>query len=84
MQRILKSEWQTAMPLIVAPSSKIAGCARARTAEKTVSSTTTPMMLNIRCTTAARRAFLFVPTDAIIAVTQVPIFCPMMMGIAAA
>ena len=39
---------------------------------------------SIRCTTAARLAFLFVPTEEIIAVTQVPIFCPIMMGIAAA
>ena len=52
--------------------------------QNTVSSTATPIMLNIRCTTAARLAFLLVPTEDSSAVTQVPMFWPMMMGMAAA
>ena len=52
--------------------------------QSTLSSTATPMTLNIRWTTAARRAFLFAPTEESMAVTVVPMFCPMMMGMAAA
>ncbi len=40
------------------------------------------MMLKYRCTMAARRAFLLAPTEEISAVTQVPMFWPMMMGMA--
>ena len=39
-------------------------------------------MLKYRCTSAARLAFLLAPIPEIMAVTQVPIFCPMMMGMA--
>lgn len=56
----------------------------ALTMQNTVSSTATPITLNIRCTTAARLAFLLVPTQEISAVTQVPMFWPMIMGTAAA
>ena len=84
VQRMLKTEWTMAMPYIVACSSSIAGANAARTMQNMLSSIMTPMTLNIRCTTAARWAFLFVPTEEIIAVTHVPMFCPMMMGIAAA
>ena len=69
---------------MVAGSSNSAGCAAALTIQNTVNRITTPMTLNIRCTTAARLAFLFVPTEEIMAVTQVPMFCPMIMGMAAA
>ena len=44
----------------------------------------TPRMLKYRCTMAARRAFLLAPTPASSAVTQVPMFWPMMMGTALA
>ena len=81
---MLKIECATAMPDIVADSSSSAGARSARTMQKTVSSTATPMTLNIRWTTAARRAFLFVPMEEIMAVTVVPMFWPMMMGMAAA
>ena len=50
--------------------------------QKTVSQTPVPMMLKQRWTTAARRAFLLAPTEEIMAVTQVPMFWPMMMGMA--
>ena len=72
------------MPYMVAGAWRIVGAKTALTMQNAVSSTTTPMTLNIRCTTAARLAFLFVPTEDSRAVTQVPIFCPMMMGMAAA
>ena len=42
------------------------------------------MRLKYRCTSAALLAFLLVPILEIIAVTQVPIFCPMIIGTAAA
>ena len=73
-----------AMPYIVADSFRIAGAKMALTMQNTVSSTTTPMTLNIRCTTAARLAFLLVPMEDSSAVTVVPIFWPMIMGMAAA
>ena len=44
---------------------------------------TAPVMLKYRCTMAVRLAFLLVPTDEIRDVTQVPIFCPSTIGIAA-
>ena len=42
--------------------------------------TTVPIRLKYRCIIAARFAFLFAPIAERIAVTQVPIFCPMMIG----
>ena len=42
------------------------------------------MILKYRCTSAARFAFLFAPTAEISAVTQVPIFCPIIIGITVA
>ena len=38
-----------------------------------------PMILKIRCISAAVFAFFFAPTLDRIAVTQVPIFCPMII-----
>ena len=84
VQRRLKAEWAMAMPERVAASSSSAGASAVRTTVNTESRTTTPITLNIRCTTAARRAFLFVPMEERSAVTVVPMFWPMMMGIAAA
>ena len=49
----------------------------------TISQTTVPITLNERCTIAARFAFLLAPKEDMIAVMQVPMFCPMMIGIAA-
>ena len=69
---------------MVADSSSSAGANTARTRQKTVSSTATPITLNIRWTTAARRAFLLVPMEESMAVTVVPMFWPMMIGMAAA
>ena len=40
------------------------------------------MILKYKCTNAVRFAFLDAPIEEIIAVTQVPMFCPMMIGIA--
>ena len=74
VQSRLNAECATAMPYIVAGSFKSAGANTARTMQKTVSSTTTPMTLKRRCTTAARLAFLFVPIEEIMAVTVVPMF----------
>ena len=44
--------------------------------------TTVPIILKYRCTMAARFAFLVAPILDNSAVTQVPIFCPIMIGIA--
>ena len=41
---------------------------------------TVPLILKKRCTAAALFAFLLVPILEMIAVTQVPMFCPMMIG----
>ena len=84
VHRILKSECAIAMPDMVAFSSRIAGANTIFTIQKAVSNTTTPITLNIKWTTAARFAFFCVPTEEISAVTQVPIFWPMIIGIAAA
>ncbi len=43
-----------------------------------------PIRLKYKWIMEARRAFLLAPMDEISAVTQVPIFCPMMMGTAVA
>ena len=84
VQMTLKKEWAIAMPYMVALSWRMPGSNTALTTQNPVSSTATPMTLNKRCTTAARFAFLLVPTEDKSAVTQVPMFCPMMMGMAAA
>ena len=83
VQAMLKTEWAMAMPAMFGCSWRIAGSNAACTIQKTASITATPMTLNSKCTAAARLAFLLAPTEEIMAVTQVPIFCPMMMGIAA-
>ena len=70
----LNTEWATAMPNMVAGWASSAGANSSRTRLNTLSQTTVPMMLNIRCTTAARRAFLLVPMADSSAVTQVPMF----------
>ena len=51
--------------------------------EKTDRSRVAPTTLKERCTKAALLAFLLAPMEEIKAVTQVPIFCPIMMGTAA-
>ena len=71
------------MPTMLALSSNRAGCTTALMMQYTVSHTMVPIILKLRCTRAARRAFLLVPNEERSAVTQVPIFCPMMIGIAA-
>ena len=48
VQRMLKTECVTAMPAMVADSLSSAGAKAARTMQKTVSSTTTPMTLKRR------------------------------------
>ena len=84
MQITLNTVWQMAMPKWVALSPKMAGLNNARTARNSTRQTRVPMMLNSRCTSAARLAFLVAPTEDSMAVTQVPMFWPMMMGTAAA
>ena len=44
--------------------------------------TNVPMILKYRCTNAALLAFFLVPIHDMSAVTHVPIFCPMIIGIA--
>ena len=72
-----------AIPTREADSFKSSGAKRAFMIQNTVSHTIVPITLKARCTTAALLAFLLVPTDESIAVMQVPIFCPIMIGIAA-
>ena len=83
MHSTLKIEWMTAIWNVSIGWSTKEKCSSRFAVSNTVSQTTVPMILKLRCTTAARWAFLFVPTDESIAVTQVPMFWPMMMGIAA-
>ena len=83
MHRMLKTEWAAAMPNRDADWSSRGGRRTAWTAQKTVSHTAEPMTLKDRWTRAARLAFRLAPTEESIAVTQVPMFCPMMMGMAA-
>ncbi len=80
---MLNTEWAAAMPGREAPSSSRRGCRRARSRQNTVSHTAVPMRLKERWTSAARLAFLLAPTEESMAVTQVPMFWPMMMGMAA-
>ena len=84
VQAMLKSECATAMVAAVAGRDKNAGWSMARTTQKTTSMTAVPMMLKLRWTTAARFAFVFAPMDESIAVTHVPMFWPIMMGMAEA
>ena len=83
VQPMLNAVCTMAMPESVALSFRIAGAKIALIRTNRLSQTTVPMILNIRCTSAARRALRFVPTEEISAVTQVPMFCPMMIGTAA-
>ena len=83
VHRRLNAEWAAAMPNREAGMSKNAGWSTACTSQNTASQTPEPITLKERWTRAARRAFLLAPTEESMAVTQVPIFCPMIMGIAA-
>ena len=79
----MKIEWVTAIWNVSIGWSTKEKCSSRFAVSNAVSQTTVPMILKLRCTTAARRAFLFVPTEDSMAVTHVPMFCPMIMGIAA-
>ncbi len=76
-------EWAAAMPGREAGSSKKAGENRRRLPQNIPSQNREPIRLNIRCSSPALLAFLLAPTEAATAVTQVPIFCPMIIGMAA-
>ena len=71
------------MPKCVAGASRIAGLIVTDTMLNTESHIIVPIILKERCTTAARFAFLLVPKEESIAVIQVPIFCPIIIGMAA-
>ena len=83
VQRILNAEWVSAMPNSDADSSNIAGFINRDTGRKTRSRIKVPSILKDRWTMAARLAFFVVPKEERSAVAQVPIFCPMMIGMAA-
>ena len=83
VQRRLNTEWDIAMPKRETGRSRAAGARSTLIRQNTVSHTAVPITLNKRWTTAARFAFRFAPTEESIAVTQVPMFWPMMMGTAA-
>ena len=74
VQARLKIEWISAIWKVSMAVETKAKRKIAFADSNSVSQTTVPMMLKLRCTTAARRAFLFVPTEDSIAVTQVPMF----------
>lgn len=84
VHRMLNREWAAAMPTGAAGAPRSGGRSRALTAQNTVSHTAEPATLKDRWTSAARLAFLLAPTADRMVVTQVPMFCPMMMGMAAA
>ncbi len=71
------------MPNNDAGSSRSGGFINRDTGRKARSRIRVPNILKERWTTAARLAFLVVPKEESMAVAQVPIFCPMIMGIAA-
>ena len=71
------------MPISVALSPSSAGENSHFIRQNTHSHTTVPITLKLRCTRAARLAFLLAPMLDRIAVMQVPMFWPMMMGTAA-
>ena len=83
VQAILNSECAIAIPRYDADASKSAGFKIADIRLNTESQIIVPITLNDKCTIAARFAFLFVPKDERSAVTQVPIFCPIIIGTAA-
>ena len=65
-------------------ASRMAGFISAETRLNTLSQTMVPITLKERWIIAARLAFLLVPKEDSNAVTQVPMFWPMIMGTAAA
>ena len=83
MLKTLKTEWAVAIPKREIGASKTDGWKTALIRQKTTSQTVVPITLNSKWTVAACFAFLFAPTEEIIAVAQVPIFCPIIMGMAA-
>ena len=82
MQRILNTECIIAIPIKLALSFINDKCTNPFTTQNTVSHTAVPIMLNVKCTTAVRFAFLFAPNEEMIAVTHVPMFCPIIIGMA--
>ena len=74
----------TAMPHSVAAMSTKGMSTSERSTLNTVSHTTVPMMLKNRWIKPMRRASRLAPMLEIMAVTQVPMFWPMMMGMAVA
>lgn len=79
----LKAVWITATPGRVTGRASIVGAASTFTSQNTASHTPAPVRLNSRWTSAARRALRLAPTEDSMAVMQVPMFCPIMMGTAA-
>ena len=75
--------WKIAIPTIEAASPNISGLKSAFIAIKITKQIAVPITLNIKCTKAALLALLLVPTEDSSAVTHVPIFCPIIIGIAA-
>ena len=73
----------SAMPNRDAGSFRSGGFKNRDTGRKTRSRIRVPIILKDRWTTAARLAFFVVPKEERRAVAQVPIFCPIIMGMAA-
>ena len=82
VHKILNVVWTIAIPSWLAESLINGNCIIEFNKQNTASHTVVPIMLNDKWTIAVLFAFLFAPNDEIIAVTQVPIFCPIMIGIA--
>ena len=83
MVQTLKTVWQKAMPTALTEfdqegEAEDARCRRRRA----IRHTAVPMRLKEMWITATRLALRLTPMEEIRAVTQVPMFCPMMMGMA--
>ena len=83
VHKMLNAECATAMPTREADSVSMAGESTYFTTQNTDSQTMVPITLKDKWTTAALLAFLLVPMADSMAVMQVPMFCPIMIGIAA-
>ena len=78
----MKIVWHTAMPTVFAVASTATKWKMPSSRRNTSSQKIVPMILMETCTTATRFAFRLTPIAERIAVIQVPMLQPMMMGIA--
>ena len=80
---ILKIEWTRAISIVLIALLKRLRRNTESSTQKIDKHTTVPIILNRICTAVTRFALLLTPIDESRAVAQVPIFCPIIIGIAA-